>query len=114
MAQVVNDIHGKRARDDTIGNGLGEDNVRKLCKRRLKDKEQQGGHDEPQLVHRKVMVNTMEHEMKGDSPSCVGEVVVKVEEESVHAVFENGPDEDAECEAEGEIAESGEGRDGDG
>lgn len=88
--------------------------MRKLRKRRLKDKEQQGGHDETQLVHWKVMVNTMEQEMEGDSPSCVREVVVEVEEESVHGVFQNGPDEDAECEAEREIADRGERRDGDG
>lgn len=113
LTHVIDDIHGKRTRDDTIGNSLGEDEVCKLCKRRLKDKEQQGRHNEPQLVHREIMVNTVEQEMESDGPSCVGQVVVEVEEESVHTVFKDGPDEDAECEAQEEVASRGGRRDGD-
>lgn len=49
---VVKDVKGERAGDDTIGDGLGEDQVGELGKGSFEDEEQGRGHDETQAIHR--------------------------------------------------------------
>lgn len=116
---IVEDVESECTRDDPIGNRFREDQVRQVGKWRFEDKEQRRRHDEPESVHREVMVDSVEEEMEHKGPVGIGEVVVDVEEEAVEGVFEDRPDDVAgeegdegfgECRLGGE----GQGREGGG
>lgn len=72
-----------------------EDGVGEFPERRGEDQEQSRRHDEAQAVHGEVVVDAMEEEVQGDGGAVVGQVVVDVEEASVHAVLDDGPDGEA-------------------
>ena len=96
---IVNDVHCKRARYDAVGDSGGEDGVDEFSEGGLEDKEKQRWHDETQAVHGEVVVNSVHEEVQHQEYRSVWEEIVDVEQESVHAVFENRPDDNTQHEA---------------
>lgn len=96
---VVEDVEGESARDDTIGDSFGEDEMSEVGEGCFEGKEQGRGHDQTKSVHGKVVVDTVQEEMEHKSPRRIGEVIVDVEEEAMKSVLEDGPNDVAGEEA---------------
>ena len=107
---VVQDVERKRSADDTVGDGLGEQGMGESGERRFKDEEEQGRHDEAETVHRQVVMDAVQQEVKHDCPVGIRKVVIDVEEEAVEGVFEDGPDDVADEEAGHGLGERSVGR----
>lgn len=99
MHAVVENVEGEGSGNDTICNGLGEDEMSEFGEWRLEDEKESGRHDQSQSVHGQVMVDTVQEEVKHHGPVGIGEIVVDVEEETVQGVFQDGPNDIADEEA---------------
>lgn len=68
----------------------------KLPERSSQSSEERRRHDKTILVHRKIMMDAVKDEMKCDSNTVVGQIVVKMEQEAMQDIFNYGPEEHAE------------------
>lgn len=75
-----------------------ENGVCEACEWEREDKEQERWHDQSKAIHRQIMMNAVEEEVKCQARPIVWEHVIDVEEESVEDVLEYCPDEDADGE----------------
>lgn len=71
-----------------------EDAVGNLPERSGQCSEECRRHDKTVLVHGEVMVDTVENKVKRNSDTVIGQIIVKVEQNAVQDIFDNGPDED--------------------
>lgn len=101
VKEVVSKIVADVAEDATTVDSssgmpaVGKDSMGKIPEGGCKHHEESGRHDQSILIHGQVMVNTMEQEVQSDANTVVGEVVVKMEQESVKAILGKSPEEDA-------------------
>lgn len=121
---VVEDVESVCARDDSVGDRLGEYEVGELCKGVGEGEEKNRRHDETKAmnrngafvsgkamnesgcrdglpVHRKVMVDTVQQEVQHQRPVGVRQQVIDVEQESMETVFQKCPN-DVACEETGD------------
>lgn len=63
MHAVIKNVKCEGARDDAIRNRGREDEVAESGERHLENEEEQGGHNEAEPIHRKIMVDAMHKEM---------------------------------------------------
>lgn len=87
--RVVPDVEEERAGNDGVRDERGEDGVGEFREGRLEGDEEGRGHDEAKAVHGDVVVDAVEEEVGGEGDAVVREVLVDVEKEAVHAVFED-------------------------
>lgn len=69
-----------------------EDCMGQLPEGNSQDHEQCRGHNKAVPVHREVVVNTVEEEVKSQADTVVREPVVNVEQEAVHQILDQSPE----------------------
>jgi len=89
---VIQNVECKGTRYNAVCHRRREDSMSQLCQRRLQYREQERRHDKPQAIHRHEMMNTMEQEMQHEEDRPIWEHFVDMEQETMHAIFQNGPD----------------------
>lgn len=70
--------------------------MREAGERVAEGEEEDGWHDEAEAVHRDVVVDTVQEEVQRQRVRVIRQVVVQVEEEAVHDVFDERPEQVAE------------------
>lgn len=69
-----------------------EHSVCQLPERRRKDYKEGRRHDKPIPVHRQVVVNTVQEEVRSECNTVVGKIVVQVKQTAMQTILDQSPD----------------------
>lgn len=91
MHAVVENVERVRTSNDTFGEWRREDGVGEFEEGAGEGSKEDRWHDESESVHGKVVVNAVEEEVEEEGELVVWEVVVDMEEEAMHEIFDECP-----------------------